>query len=85
MKKVFSVIAIVAGVLLLLSAAAPMIAGAILEARSYSVGIIGGADGPTAVFVAGTLGAGSVVVQIVAGVLLLVVGVWGYWKSRVGR
>ena len=62
-----------------------MIAGAILEARSYSVGIIGGADGPTAVFVAGTLGAGSVVVQIVAGVLLLVVGVWGYWKSRVGR
>ena len=84
MKKVFSVIAIVAGVLLLLSAAAPMIAGAILEARSYSVGIIGGADGPTSVFVAGTLGAGSVAVQIAAGVLLLVGGIWGYLRSRRG-
>ena len=83
MKKVFSIIAIVAGDLVLLSVVAPMIIGAVLEAQiSNSVGIIGGADGPTAVVVVGTLGMGSVITEVVIGVLLVGVVIWGLRKSR---
>lgn len=83
MKKVLSIIAIVVGGLVLLSAVAPMIIGAVLEAQiSNSVGIIGGADGPTAVVVVGTLGMGSVIIEIVIGILLIGVGIWGLRKSR---
>ena len=83
MKKVFSIIAIVAGDLVLLSVVAPMIIGAVLEAQiTNSVGIIGGADGPTAVVVVGTLGMGSVITEVVIGVLLVGVGIWGLRKSR---
>lgn len=86
MKKVLSIISIVAGGLVVLSAVAPMIIGAVLEAQiSNSVGIIGGADGPTAVMVVGTLGVGSVIVQFLAGAFLVFVGIWGYRKSRGGR
>ena len=57
--------------------------GAVLEAQiSNSVGIIGGADGPTAVVVAGTLGAGSVIIEIVIGILLVGAGIWELIKSR---
>ena len=83
MKKVLSIIAIVAGGLTLLSVVAPIIIGAVLEAQiSNSVGIIGGADGPTAVMVVGTLGMGSVIIEIVIGILLVGVGIWGLRKSR---
>ena len=83
MKKVISIIAIVAGCLLLLSVVAPMIIGAVLEAQiASSVGIIGGADGPTAVMVVGTLGAGSVIAEVVIGLLLIVAGIWGYRKYK---
>lgn len=83
MKKALSIISIVAGGLLLLSVIAPMIIGAILSSQpSSSVGIIGGADGPTAVFVVGTLGAGSVIIESVIGVLLVAVGIWGLIKCK---
>lgn len=83
MKKVLSVISIVAGALVLVSVIAPMIIGAILSSQpSGSVGIIGGADGPTAVFVVGTFGAGSVIVESVVGVLLIAVGIWGLIKCK---
>jgi len=83
MKKVLSIISIVAGGLVLLSIIAPMIIGAILSSQaSGSVGIIGGADGPTAVFVVGTFGAGGVIIESVIGVLLVAVGIWGLVKSR---
>lgn len=83
MKKVLSIISIVAGGWLLLSVIAPMIIGAILSLQpSGSVGIIGGADGPTAVFVVGTFGAGGVIIESVIGVLLIAVGIWGLIKSK---
>ncbi|MBP3616985.1 MAG: hypothetical protein J6J38_03010 [Lachnospiraceae bacterium] len=83
MKKVLSIISIVAGGLFLLSVIAPMVIGAILTSQaSGSVGIIGGADGPTAVFVVGTFGAGGVIIESVIGVLLVAVGIWGLVKSR---
>ena len=83
MKKVVSIISIVAGGLVLVSVIAPMIIGAILTSQpSGSVGIIGGADGPTAVFVVGSFGAGRVIVESVIGVLLVAGGIWGLIKSK---
>ena len=87
MKKVISIIAIVAGVLVLLSVAAPIVVGAILEIQmkaqiAGSVGIIGGADGPTAVMVTGVSSMGSAVTEVIVGVLLIVAGVWGLRKCK---
>ena len=87
MKKVISIIAIVAGVLVLLSVAAPIIVGAILEIQmkaqvAGSVGIIGGADGPTAVMVTGVTRVGHAVTEVIVGVLLIVAGVWGLRKCK---
>ena len=83
MKKVLSIISIIVGGLVLLSVIAPMVIGTILTSQvSDSVGIIGGADGPTAVFAVGTFGAGSVIIESVIGVLLVVGGIWGLIKCK---
>ena len=87
MKKAISIIAIVAGGLVLLSVAAPMLIGAILEIQMQSqmagtVGIIGGADGPTAVMVTGVTRVGSAVIEVIVGALLIVTGIWGLRKSK---
>lgn len=83
MKKVVSIISIVVGGLVLLSVIAPMVIGAILTSQvSDSVGIIGGADGPTAIFVVGTFGAGSVIIESVIGVFLVAVGIWGLIRCK---
>ena len=87
MKKAISIIAIVAGGLVLLSVAAPVLIGAILEFQmkaqvAGTVGIIGGADGPTAVMVTGVTRVGSAVTEIVVGALLIVAGIWGLRKSK---
>ncbi len=83
MKKVLSVISIIAGGLIILSVIVPMIIGAILASQPYgSIGFIGGADGPTAVFVVGSLGVGSVIVESVIGVFLVVVGIWGLIRCK---
>lgn len=83
MKKVLSIISIIAGSLLLLSVAAPMIMSLTLKSQaSGAVGIIGGADGPTTIFLAGTLGAGSIIIEILIGVLLISVGIWGLGKLK---
>lgn len=81
MKKVFTIIPIIAGSLVLLGVAAPAIMGFIFKSKvASSVAIIGGADGSTAIFLAGTLGAGSVIAEIVIGVLLIAAGIWGLKK-----
>ena len=67
----------------MLSVIAPMIIGAILTSQpSASVGIIGGADGLTAVFVVGTWGASGVIIESVVGVLLIAVGIWGRIRCK---
>ena len=82
-KKIISIMVIIIGVLMVLSGAAPMVIGAILESKmAGSVGIIGGADGPTAVIVSGVSGAGSVVIEIVVGVLLVIAGICGIRKCK---
>ena len=86
-KKIISIVVIILGAFMVIGGVASMIVGAILEARleaqiANSVGIIGGADGPTAVMVVGTLGMGSVIAKILIGVFLVVVGIWGCRKSK---
>ena len=82
-KKILSIAAIIVGAFTVLSGVAPMIIGAVLKAQvSDTGGIIGGADGPTAILVSSTLGAGSVVIELVIGILLVGAGIWGLRKSR---
>ena len=84
MKKAFSIISIIAGGLVLLSVVAPVIIGAVLKAQTAasSIGIIGGADGPTAIMVVGVTGVGSIFVESVVGVLLVIIGIWGLRKIK---
>ena len=84
MKKVLSIIGIIVGSLVLLSVVAPMIMGVILKVQvvANSVGIIGGADGPMAIMLVGTIGAGNIIIEIVIGVLLIAAGIWGLKKFK---
>lgn len=75
MKKILSIISIVIGGLFLLSAAMPMIIGTILKTQVVSY--VSTTDGPTAVFIAGTVGASNPIIEIVLGVLFIIVGVLG--------
>lgn len=82
-KKIILIAAIIVGAFMVISGFAPMIMVAILEAQvASSVGIIGGADGPTAVMVSGVSGTGSVVLEIVVGVLLVIAGICGIKKCK---
>ena len=88
-KKVLSIIVLILGVLIVLSNITPMIVGAIMRMQisnsiGSSMGIIGGADGPTAIMVAGIVGATvfRVIAKIVVGVLLIVAGILGIKKYK---
>ena len=88
-KKVLSIIVLIIGVLIVLGNIAPMIITAIMSMQisnsvGSSVGIIGGADGPTTIMVAGIVGASVLrgVGEILVGVLLIVAGILGIKKSK---
>lgn len=84
MKKIISIISIIIGVLLIVKAAAPMLGSAIMRIQvsdASTIGIIGGADGPTSVFIAGRIGHGSVMTEFLAAILLIGAGIWGYRKK----
>lgn len=56
---------------------ATVITGLILKANGQmSVSVIGGADGPTSIFVAGKVGSTSAVAGIVAGIVLIAAGIF---------
>jgi len=83
MKKVLSIFSIIAGVLVLLGVAAPMIMAVLFNLKdAASIAIIGAADGPTAIMLVGTLGACSVIVEILIGVLLIAIGIWGLRRIK---
>ena len=52
-----------------------VVAITLLTRREYSVSIIGGADGPTSIFLAGKVDSMSLIIGIVLGAVLLVAGV----------
>ena len=76
MKKVMIVIAAVLGILLAVIGVSWKLQDA------ASIGIIGGADGPTAVFVAGKIGEGFGIGVIALLFVAVVAGVIIYWKVR---
>lgn len=76
MKKIIAIIVAVVGILLVA-----------LEVRAKvkdvaAVSIIGAADGPTAIFVAGKIGNGLLIGAILVGIVLVVAGVVIYRKIR---
>ena len=76
MKKIIPIVSIIMGALLIVQTVVPMIISLLLRMHvpeSASIGIIGGADGPTSIMIAGRVGNGSV--------LLIGVGIWGYRKN----
>lgn len=76
MKKWVALIIAVLGIILAGFGISAKIKGA------ASVGIIGGADGPTAVFVAGNVGDGVSIGVILIGIFLVVAGVLIYRKMK---
>lgn len=75
MKKIFGImISVIAFVLVLGSAVSLYLDMQMKEALSASVGIIGGADGPTSVFVAGRLGTpwGLYIVTVVVVIVTII-------------
>ena len=82
-KKIIAIIVTAIGGLMVISGVGPKIIGKILEAQVLaSTGIIGGADGPTAIFVTGIAGTGHVLLEILVGILLIIGGIWGYKKAK---
>ena len=83
MKKIISIVTIIIGGLLVIGGVAPMIMGAVLKAQiAESVGVIGGADGPTAIFVTGVPGTGQVIGKIAVGLLVMAAGILGCRKKK---
>ncbi len=75
MKKA-SIITVIIGGVLMLVGALPFIFTTLLPKPTQSIGIIGGADGPTAIFVTSTLWLNSIYGKLVIlGVVSLIVGV----------
>ena len=80
MKKTISVTVIIAGVVAMLCAVVPIFVSAVSEASS--VGIIGGADGPTAIMVSGDLSTSGVIVAVIVGILLVATGILVLKKAK---
>ena len=75
MKKLASIFCAVFGVILAMVSIS-------MRKESASIGIIGGADGPTAVFVAGKIGTAPVIGLAAIGVCLILAAVWVIKKKR---
>lgn len=73
MKKVVGIILTVIGIVTAVISLILKVKGQMSMARSVSV--IGGADGPTSIFIAGKIGGTSAVIGIVMGIVLLTAGI----------
>ena len=79
MKKVFGIGNCMVGIVLVIS-------GAVMKLKGQTaVTVIGGADGPTAVFVAGKLNGDFSIMLILIGIVLLAVAAIVYWKKNGGN
>lgn len=70
----------ITGIVLAVLGIAATVFGMIFKAKGQMV--IGGADGPTAVFVAGKVGGTSAAAGIVAGIVLLAMGIFMIAKKK---
>ena len=81
-KKTLFVTSIIVGILILVSVVVPIIIG-VVEKTQASIGVIGGADGPTSIMIVGVVsafGSGSLILKTLLGVMLIVIGHW--WLKR---
>lgn len=79
MKKVFGIGSCIIGMLLVIS-------GAMMKLKGQTaVTVIGSADGPTSMFVAGKLNGDFAVMLIVIGIILLAIAAMIYWKRKGGN
>ena len=76
MKKKF--IVFIAGLVMLTA----ILIVIIVNERNASLAIIGGADGPTTIFLAGTLGNGVLFAAILFGLILLALGIMLFKKIK---
>ena len=76
MKKTLAIIVAVMGILL------ATIGIHWKSKAAVAISIIGGADGPTSIFLAGKIGDGMILGTILIGIALLVVGVMIYKKIK---
>ena len=83
MIKKLSVLSVVVGGIVLLGVAAFLIAGLVsVLSPAVSVGIIGGADGPTAIAVSGPTSTAGIFATIAIGLHFISLGMWGLRKSK---
>lgn len=83
MKKI-SIITTIVGALMLIVGFAPLLFSFLVVPNTPSVGIIGAADGPTAIFITSTLWLNSIygrlailgVVALIIGVVLLIISIF---------
>lgn len=79
MKKVFGIGSCMVGIVLVIS-------GAVMKLKGQTaVTVIGSADGPTSVFVAGKLNGDFSIILILIGIVLLAVAAIVYWKKNGGN
>ena len=76
MKKIIAIIVAVLGIILL------AIGIDMKSNAAMAVSIIGGADGPTSIFLAGKIGDGFITGIILIGIVLIVAGVIIYKKFK---
>lgn len=76
MKKIIGVIIVIIGIILVAFGINAKVKGA------AAISIIGGADGPTSVFIAGKVGAGFALGTILIGAVLTVAGIAIYRKLK---
>ena len=76
MKKVLGIIGCIIGFLL-------VILGSVMKAKEHTaVTIVGGADGPTSVFVAGQLNGDLAISFILIGIAVVAIILIGYLKTK---
>ena len=76
MKKIIGILLIVIGVV-------TIALGIILKVKgTMSVSVIGGADGPTSVFLAGKVGNTSAITEIIVGIVLFIIGIFMVVKKN---
>lgn len=79
MKKILGIVLIVVGFIMALTGAITFYK--ITTNAAPNISIIGGADGPTAIFLAGEIG-GPIFVAVIGGVIAFVVGLVLVLKKR---
>lgn len=78
----FLALAALGGLYLLGETASMALVYLMIGSEAASLGVIGGADGPTAIFVTTSVAAPTQEAKLLTALLLLVAGAFGYWRMK---